>query len=222
MDKLLIVANLKSYKTENEAKEWLESFKRINESGQNLDNKDIIICPPFQLLFMFSSYARDNSLPIKIGAQNVSPFDEGAYTGEINAKQIKEFAEFVLIGHSERRNNFGETDDMLSKKTELSLKYGLTPIFLVQGIDTLIPQGVEVIAYEPIFAIGSGNPDTPENAGKVISAIKGRNNAYKILYGGSVTSENVKNFTSMPTINGVLVGGASLDPQEFIKIIQNA
>ncbi len=222
MDKLLIVANLKSYKTENEAKEWLENFKKIKEFEQSLDNKEIIVCPPFQLLFMFSSYAIDKSLSIKIGAQNVSPFDEGAYTGEVNAKQIKDFAEFVLVGHSERRNNFGETDDMLSKKTELSLKYGLTPIFLVQEKDNLIPQEIEIIAYEPVFAIGSGNPDTPKNADQIASAIKSKNNTYQILYGGSVTSENVKNFTSMPNINGVLVGGASLDSEEFIKIIQNA
>lgn len=222
MAKLLIVANLKSYKTEIEAKEWLDAFIKIKQIENNLTEKEIIICPPFQLLFMFSSYTKDKLLPIKIGAQNVSPFDEGAYTGEVNAKQIKDFADFVLIGHSERRNNFGETDDMLYKKTETSLKYGLTPIFLVQGKDNLIPQGVEIIAYEPVFAIGSGNPDTPENAEEVASSVKSKNNGYKILYGGSVTSENVKNFTKMASIGGVLVGGASLNPEEFIKIINNA
>lgn len=222
MEKLLIIANLKSYKTENEAKEWLEKFVKIKESGQNLDNKEIVICPSFQLLFMFKRYATEKDLPVKIGAQNVSPFDEGAYTGEVNAIQIKDFADFVLIGHSERRNNFGETDVMLSKKTELSLKYGLTPVFLVQGKDNIIPQGIEIIAYEPVSAIGSGNPDTPENANQTASSIKSKNNTYKILYGGSVTPENVNSFTSMASINGVLIGGASLDPEEFIKIIQNA
>jgi len=222
MNKLLIVANLKSYKTENEAKEWLENFKKIKEPGQNLENKEIVICPSFTLLSLFSLYISDNNLPVKIGAQNISPFDEGAYTGEVNAKQIKDFADFVLIGHSERRNNFNETDDLLSKKTELSLKYGLTPIFLVQGKDNLIPQEIKIIAYEPIFAIGSGNPDTPENANQIASLIKSKNNIYQILYGGSVTSENVKSFTGMVNISGVLVGGASLDPEELIKIIKNA
>lgn len=222
MDKLLIVANLKSYKTENEAKEWLENFKKIKELEQILGNKEIIICPSFTLLSLFSLYISDNNLPVKTGAQNVSSFDEGAYTGEVNAKQIKDFADFVLIGHSERRNNFGETDEMLFKKTELSLRYGLAPIFLVQGKDNVIPQGVELIAYEPVFAIGSGTPDTPENADQIASVIKSKSNSYKILYGGSVTSENIKSFTSMQNISGVLVGGASLDPEEFIKIIQNA
>ena len=158
---------------------------------------------------------------IKIGAQNVSPFGEGAYTGEINAKQIKDFAEYVLIGHSERRKNFAETDDMLKKKTEISMNNGLKPIFLVQSKNAIIPQGVEVVAYEPVFAIGSGNPDTPENADEVAGVLKSENE-YQVLYGGSVTPENVRNFTSKANINGVLVGGASLDPEEFYKIIENA
>ena len=222
MGKLLIVANLKSYKTKIEAKEWLDAFAKIKEIENNLNEKEIIICPSFQLLFMFSSYAGDKLLPVKIGAQNVSPFDEGAYTGEVSARQIKDFADFVLIGHSERRKNFGETDDMLSKKTETSLKYGLTPIFLVQGKDNLIPRGAEIIAYEPVFAIGSGNPDTPENADQVASSLKSKNDTYKILYGGSISPENVRSFTGMPSISGVLVGSASLNPEEFIKIIQNA
>ncbi len=222
MKNLFIVANLKSYKTKNEAKDWLEAFIKIKESEQNLDGKEVIVCPSFTLLSLFHSYILDNNLPVKVGAQNVSPFDEGAYTGEVNARQIKDFAEFVLVGHSERRNNFGEMEDMLSKKTELSLKYGLKSIFLVQSDANVIPKGVEMVAYEPIFAIGSGMPDTPENADQIASSIKSKNNAYQILYGGSVTPENVKSFTRMPNISGVLVGGASLDAEEFIKIIQNA
>jgi triosephosphate isomerase len=185
----------------------------------NLGEKEIIICPPFTLLLSFSSAFLGTR--IQIGAQNISPFDEGAYTGEINGKQIKDFAKYVLIGHSERRNNFSENDDMLTKKIQLALKYSLIPIFLVQGIDTLILSGVRMIAYEPTFAIGSGNPDTPENADSVAAEIS-KDNQFKILYGGSVTPENVNSFTSKQNLNGVLVGGASLDPEEFIKIIKNA
>jgi triosephosphate isomerase len=221
MKNLFIVANLKSYKTETEAKEWLDVFAKIKESEQNPDSKEIIICPPFTLLSLFKSYIMDNNLAVRIGAQNVSSFDEGAYTGEENAKQIKDFAEFVLIGHSERRKNFNETDGELSKKVELSLKYGLRPIFLVQNSDNLIPEGIETVAYEPVFAIGSGTPDTPENADSVSAKIKAKN-IERVLYGGSVTSQNVKSFTGRENIDGVLVGGASLDAEEFIKIIQNA
>lgn len=221
MNKLFIVANLKSNKNEAEAKNWLESFKKLNENPQFFLQKEIIVCPSFTLLSLFSYFFKENNLPVKIGAQNVSPFSEGAYTGEVNARQIKDFGDYVLIGHSERRNNFNEEDELLSKKVELSLRAGLKPIFLVQGNETLIPQGVEIIAYEPVFAIGSGNPDTPENANSVANFIKTKGN-YQVLYGGSVTPQNIKSFTEKESLNGVLVGGASLDPDEFIKIIQNA
>lgn len=215
----LIVANIKSYETLEEGNFWIEKFLAHKDSLSALTQKEIVICPPFTLLLSFSSAFLGTN--IKIGAQNVSPFNEGAYTGEINAKQIKDFAEYVLIGHSERRKFFAETEDMLKKKTEISLKNGLKPIFLVQGKNAIIPQGVGVVAYEPVFAIGSGNPDTPENADELAEVLKSEND-YLVLYGGSVTSENVKNFTSKANINGVLVGGASLDPEEFYKIIENA
>lgn len=219
MGKSIIIANLKSNLTFEEGKAWIEVFLKHKEEIDNLGEKEIIICPPFTLLFSFSSAFLGTS--IQIGAQNISPFDEGAYTGEINGKQIKDFAKYVLIGHSERRNNFSENDDMLTKKIKLALKYFLTPIFLVQGIDTLIPPEVKTVAYEPTFAIGSGNPDTPENADNVAAGIN-KDSQYMILYGGSVTVENVNSFTSKQNLNGVLVGGASLDPEEFIKIIKNA
>ncbi len=219
MDKLIIVANLKSHKDQNEANSWIEAFsKHKNEIGA-FENKEVILCPSFPYLFSFAS-AFSETINIKIGAQNVSPFDEGAYTGEVNAKQIKDFAQFALVGHSERRTNFGETEDMLQKKVEMCKKYGVAPVYLIQGKDTPIPVGVDTIAYEPVFAIGSGSADTPENAQSVAEAVKERGN-YSILYGGSVTSENVNKFTS-GNLNGVLVGGASLDPEEFFKIIQNA
>jgi len=222
MNKVFIVANLKSYETEIEAKNWLEIFLRnFKNSNKDLSQKVIIICPPFTLLELFKEFFLTNEVNVFLGAQDISPFDEGAYTGEINAKQIKEFAEFVLIGHSERRNNFNETDDALSKKVEISLRYRLKPIYLVQSNSNQIPQGVEIIAYEPVFAIGSGTPDTPENANKEAALIRERGN-YQVFYGGSVTSENVAGFTKMENIKGVLVGGASLNAEEFIKIIQNA
>lgn len=221
MNKLFIVGNLKSYKTQSQGLEWLENFKKIKELGEISKEKEIVVCPPFTLLYLFKSYFLQNNLSAKLGAQNVSPFDEGAYTGEVNAKQIKDFADYVLIGHSERRNNFGENDEVLSKKVQTSLKYDLKPIYLVQNKETLIPQGSELIAYEPVFAIGSGTPDTPENAKDVSDFIKTKGN-YQILYGGSVTPQNVKSFTDKENLSGVLVGGASLDPNEFIEIIKNA
>ena len=222
MSKLLIVANLKSYKNENEAKIWLEGFKKINDLHLDPEQKEAIICPSFTQLFSFFSFFSLNNINASIGAQNVSPFDEGAFTGEVNAKQIKDFATYILIGHSERRKNFSETDEMLFKKVDMALKYGLIPIFLVQGKETPIPQGVDIVAYEPVFAIGTGIPDTPESADAVAKAIKADRSNLQVLYGGSVKSVNVKSFTERPNIDGVLVGGASLEAEEFIKIIQNA
>ncbi len=221
MSKVIIVANLKSNIDENEAKNWLETFKKITELQLDLAQKEIIICPSFTQLFSFLSYFSSNNIMVKLGAQNISPYEEGAYTGEINAKQIKDFASFVLIGHSERRQNFNETEDMLIKKVAVALKYGVSPIFLVQGQEALVPQGVQIVAYEPVAAIGTGTPDTPENADAVAAVIKAKNNV-QVLYGGSVTADNVKSFTAKANLDGVIVGGASLEAEELLKIIQNA
>lgn len=221
MKKVFIVANLKSYKNENEAKNWLEEFKNISSIAEDLRVKEIIICPSFTLLSMFNLFVSSSKLPVKIGAQNVSQFDEGAYTGEINAKQIKDFAEYVIIGHSERRTNFNESDDVLFKKVNLAINYQLSPIFCIQSKDNIIPKEINMVAYEPVFAIGTGIPDTPENADSVASFLRSKKN-YLVLYGGSVTAENVRSFTSKENLNGVLVGGASLEAKEFIEIIKNA
>lgn len=205
--------------TSLEAKAWLDGFK-IYDLG--FTDKEIVICPPFTLLSEVESRIKNQELRIKVGAQDISPFDEGAYTGEVSASLLKEFADYVLIGHSERRKNFLESDEILFKKVALAKQYGLIPIFCVQGKETKIPSNIDVIAYEPIDAIGTGHPDTPENAEDVASFFKNNNNVSYVIYGGSVNSENVNSFTKMPDIDGVLVGGASLDVQEFYAIIQNA
>ena len=219
MKRKFIVANWKSNFTSLEVNQWIERFKNYD---LGFTNKGVIICPPFVMLPILKSYLSNHKSSIKLGAQNVSPFDEGAYTGEVSAKQIKEFADYVLIGHSERRKNFMESDEILFKKVELANKYGLAPIFCVQDETTKIPENVKMVAYEPVFAIGTGNPDNPETAEKIAKQIKENTKVTTVLYGGSVTSKNVKDFTQTPDINGVLVGGASLDAQEFYAIIQNA
>ncbi|MBI2613858.1 MAG: triosephosphate isomerase [Candidatus Levybacteria bacterium] len=219
MKKTFIVANWKSNFTSSEADFWFQRFKNYD---LRIMNKEIIICPSFTLLSEIESVIKNYELGFKIGAQNVSPFDEGAYTGEVSARQIKEFADYVLIGHSERRTNFNENDEILFKKAELSKQHGLAPIFCVQGIETKIPSDIAIVAYEPINAIGTGRPDTAESAQEVAAFFKKNYKVQYVLYGGSVTSENVKKFTQMSNIDGVLVGGASLDAQEFYAIIKNA
>lgn len=222
MKKLFLVANWKSNKTAVEAKDWLSEIFNLQLSILN-KNKEVIVCPAYTSLSVMKSLIEKKKFPIKLGGQDISPFDAGAYTGEINAKQIKEFADFVIIGHSERRNYFGENDDILAKKVKQAITAGLTPIYCIQNENTVVPGEITIAAYEPPTAIGTGKPDTPENAERVAKIVKEKNShiAY-ILYGGSVTADNIHNFVEMTNINGVLVGGASLDPHKFTALIKNA
>lgn len=218
MKDLLIVANWKSHKTTLEAHDWMKRFAMYDV---RFIDKKIIVCPPFTLLSVLTSYIVPHKSSITLGAQDMSAFGEGAYTGEINGKQLKEFASYVLIGHSERRTYCGETNEILTKKVDQANLYGIFPIYCVQGDDTPIPKEVEIVAYEPVFAIGSGNPDTPRNADRIAQGLK-QKGIKTVLYGGSVTGANVRSFTSMPHLDGVLVGSASLDPVKFGKIVNHA
>jgi triosephosphate isomerase len=226
MKKLFIIANWKSNKTVAEAKEWLTEISNFTLSGTGKfeisNEKEVIVCPSFTALALVTEYSQQKALPLKIGSQNISPFEEGAYTGEVNAKQIAEFVHYTIIGHSERRAHFFEDEAMLAKKVSQALANNLTPIFCVQSAETSVPQGVTMVAYEPVFAIGSGHPDTPESADHVAGQIKEKYKVPFVLYGGSVTEDNVHSFTTMEHIDGVLVGGASLDAEKFIGIIKNA
>lgn len=207
MKNILVVGNWKSNKTVGEAQEWLAKFKNAN--------KNVILCVPYTLLPIMKG-------PFMLGAQDVSPFGDGAYTGEISARQIKEFADWVIIGHSERRKNFNETDEMLAKKAEQAKLAGLKIIYCVSDDTSPVPAGVDVVAYESVWAIGTGRSDTPENANTVIATIKAKSQISTVIYGGSVTAENVASFIKQPAIDGVLPGGASLDPEKFSALIQNA
>ncbi len=221
MKKLFIIANWKSNKTTQDTNDWLQHL--ANAGLEKHENKVAVVCAPYTLLPLLKSYSNEVILPVSFGSEDVSPFDEGAYTGEVTAEEIKEFADYAIIGHSERRKLFNEDDELLAKKVAMALKSNLTPIFCVQDENTPIPEGVTLVAYEPIFAIGSGHPDTPENAEKVVKTIKEKNPQVEfVLYGGSVTPENIHDFTQSPSIDGALVGGASLDADKFVKLIENA
>jgi triosephosphate isomerase (TIM) len=223
MKKLLIVANWKANKTVAEAKDWLNAFQEHMQQIQIPPEKEIILCPPFTVLPSVAQFIMEHQLPIKLGSQNVSLFPFGAFTGEVTAAHVREFAQYAIIGHTERRMHFHEEYAVLSEKTRRAIDAGLTPIYCVQDAEIPLVDGVTIIAYEPVSAIGSGKPDTPENAGMIASAIKKRmRDSIAVLYGGSVTSENVHTFTAAAEIDGVLVGGSSLDPQAFVRIIQNA
>lgn len=215
----LIIGNWKSHKTILQAREW---FGEIAAELGSARSADVVLCPSFQLLSLCAEEIKKNQLNWVLGAQNVSPFPEGKHTGEVNAVQLRDLVQYVLIGHSERRNEFGETDEILFEKVKRVREAGLSPIYFVQGETTPVPEGIGIVAYEPIFAIGTGNPDTPEDAEKVAHYFKTKHHVPTVLYGGSVDEKNVGLFMSCSSIDGIVPGTASLDPISFARLIQNA
>lgn len=215
-----IIANWKSNETISEALNWISVVGPRVERRENLK---AVVCPTFTAIEEVKKAVLVSNFPLMVGAQDLSPFPEGAYTGEETASILKQFVDLAIIGHSERRKNFGETDVMVAEKVKQALDHQIIPLVCVQGIDTPLPENVKLTAYEPVFAIGTGNPDTPENADKIAAAFKEKYAAgLEVLYGGSVTSKNIGGFLSKPNLSGVLVGGASLNPEEFLKIIYAA
>lgn len=214
-----LIANWKSNKTISEALDW------VSKVGPQIPLKDelkVVVCPTFSCLSEVKKAIQVGNFPLMVGSQDLSPFDSGAYTGEESASLLIDLVSISIIGHSERRQNFSENDEMVSDKVEQALKNNITPLLCVQGPDTPVPPGCKLVAYEPIFAIGTGNPDTPENAENVARALKEKHGEnLDILYGGSVTSSNIKSFIGMPNICGALIGKASLDAEEFIKIVRS-
>lgn len=219
---LLIVANFKSYLTFPEAKNWLETFSKSNYQYKD---KKVILCPSFTLLALFKDFIDKRKLPIELGAQNISRLPEGPHTGEVNGAQIKDFANYVMVGHSERRGSFGEDESVIEEKIKMSIDYNLTPLLFVQNENTLIPNGVDTIVYEPpgsISTVSGGIPDDPKDVSETVDKLRGKYSFKYVLYGGSVNSENVSMFTKLSNIDGVVPGRASLDPVEFFKIVENA
>lgn len=215
-----IIANWKSNKNISEALSW------VDEVGSNIpkrENLKVGVCPTFVCLEEVKKEILVGSYPMIVGSQDLSPFPEGSFTGEECARILKDVVELSILGHSERRQNFGETDQMVAEKVKQAREFDIEPLVCVQNAETPIPENVNLVAYEPIFAIGTGNPDTPDNANSVAETLRkkyGEN--LVVLYGGSVTSENAKAFLQQGNISGLLIGKASLDSSEFIKIVEIA
>lgn len=219
-----IVGNWKSNKTILQINEWFNIFHRLYKKNKNTDlnNVKVIICPAFPYLYLARKLRDQYKLPIAIGVQDISPFDSGAYTGAVSGTMIKEFADFAIIGHSERRKNFLEDDNILAQKVIKAKNAGLATIYCVPDRNTFVPKDSDIIAYEPVWAIGTGKTETPEVADEVAKYIKDRIPDSVVLYGGSVNPDNIGNFSGVKHIDGYLPGGASLDPQKFWEIVVNA
>lgn len=220
MKKQFFIANWKSHKVPSEVEKWFVTFAQA--TGVKNDNHEIIVCSPFPLLSTCRDSASKHTSFVKIGAQDISQFPEGAYTGEVAGRLVKSLATHVIIGHSERRNYFHEDEKVLAEKVLAAQANMLTPIYCISKVDDPIPLGVEIVAYEPLDAIGSGKPADPQVVEDLARTVKEKNGVSYILYGGSVAPSNVSTYTRLPSIDGVLVGGASLDPQEFAQLITHA
>ncbi|MBI2595234.1 triosephosphate isomerase [Candidatus Daviesbacteria bacterium] len=218
MKHLWIIANFKSNKNLMEVLEWVEQVGPKLVKGENLK---VVVCPTFSSLEEVAKKIKVGNYQMLVGSQDLSPFEEGAYTGEEAASILKQFVDLAILGHSERRQNFHETDEMVAKKVDEAIAHDIIPLVCVQGSDVPIPGKCKLAAYEPVFAIGTGNPDTPENANLIAKALKDKyGQDLEVLYGGSATSANCKDFVNQENISGLLIGKSSLDPQEFLKIIK--
>jgi triosephosphate isomerase len=245
--KPIIAGNWKMNKTAKEARDLAEKLIPL-VSGVN--NRDIVLAPPFTALPAVADVIKGTG--IALGAQNMSWEDKGAFTGEVSAEMLLDLGcKYVIIGHSERRQYFGETDETVNKKLRQALNKGLLPIVcagetlkereagkaheVIERQITGALKGVTagemqklVIAYEPVWAIGTGKTATTDQANEIHSFIRGKIRAVysgevadslRIQYGGSVTPENVSALMAMPDIDGALVGGASLKPESFAALV---
>lgn len=219
-----IIGNWKTNKNIIEVETWFQTTASLYSRNQslNLQSIEAVVCVPYVYLPLAKKLRDEFDLPLKLGAQDVSAYGNGAYTGEISAIQLKEWVEYVIIGHSERRNYFKEEDTLLTEKAKRAQEALLKSIYCVQDENTNIAEGVDIVAYEPVWAIGTGKTDTPENAESVAQKVKEKRHGNILIYGGSVTPDNIKSFITTKNIDGVLPGGASLDPNKFWQMILNA
>ena len=244
----IIVGNWKMNTTVAEAVSLASKIATGLPQQADVMDVEVVVCPPFISLTSVQSALKNTS--ISNGAQDVYHEMDGAYTGEISANMLKDICRYVIVGHSERRSIFGETDAMVNLKVKAALRASITPIMCVgenleereagraeSVVESQLRHGLEhvdfntgiVVAYEPVWAIGTGQSASPQIAQAMMAHIRGTLVAMcgedvaedvPLLYGGSVNTENIGGYISQPDINGALVGGASLDAESFVEIVK--
>ncbi|HZN42858.1 MAG TPA: triose-phosphate isomerase [Actinomycetota bacterium] len=248
----VIAANWKMHLTHLEAIQTVQKLSYLLDQGDT-DRVEVVICPPFTSLRTVETLIQSDRIPFGLGAQNVHWESSGAFTGEVSPPMLAALrVAYVVVGHSERRQLFGETDETVNKKVRAVIAAGMAPILCVgetlqerdvgateDRVTNQIRAGLSgvgaedaaklVVAYEPVWAIGTGRNAEPADAGQVIALIRstlaelygtGLADATRIQYGGSVKAGNIRDFMAHPDIDGALVGGASLDPEEFALIVK--
>lgn len=250
----LVAGNWKMYKTVAEARHLVSEMVPALQAIRGVEK---VICPPFTAILAVAALLEGSA--IRLGAQNMHWEPYGAFTGEISPLMLVEYCQYVILGHSERRTHFGETDAVINKKIHAALTHGLTPIFCVgetleeheagrtfEVVNRQIREGLAgleigtdqdgqvslVVAYEPVWAIGTGRAATGEDANRVVRQVirpaladlfgEDVAQSTRVLYGGSVKADNAAEFFSQDEIDGALVGGASLKASEFINITHAA
>lgn len=223
--KKMIIANWKSNKTVEEAESWFEVFPQVYSELK--DTAEIVVAPPFPLVPVVAQRAA--AVGVKVGVQDMSQFDAGSYTGAISIRNLEGLAvEYAILGHSERRRYFHETHHDVAGKVAQAISAGIIPIVCVDE-DYISAQAAAIeddhlnkciVAYEPLEAIGTGNNVDVGRVKTVSKQIKQVFGNVRVLYGGSTNSLNVSEYTLV--VDGVLVGGASLDPKEFAQMVSKA
>jgi triosephosphate isomerase len=247
----IIAANWKMHHDHHAAIQFVQKLAYIVEP-EVYEGLDAVVCPPFTDLRSLQTLIESDQLDLALGAQNCHFEDQGAYTGEVSPAMLAKLnVRYVIVGHSERRQLFGEDDDVVHRKVQAVLRHGMSPIVCVgetldereagRTAEKVAGQarsafaGVTkaqfercVVAYEPIWAIGTGRNATPEDADATIGVIRGAlrdlygdlADTVRIQYGGSVKPGNIADLMAMPEVDGALVGGASLDPDEFARLLK--
>lgn len=214
-----IVANWKSHKTDKEVTEWFEEWK---EAGVVSMRAEVVVAPAIVQIDLANQHKPEG---VKLAVQDVSPFPFGAYTGAVAAEMIKGKVEYAIVGHSERRRYFHETDQEVANKVERLRETGITPIVCVDEpyaesqMAALENREGLVLAYEPLEAIGTGRPQEQEEVDKVVGMIRRIEPSLPILYGGSVNGDNAAVYLGVRGVDGLLVGGASLKVKELAQIV---
>jgi triosephosphate isomerase len=248
----IIAANWKMHKTHLEAIQAVQKLSYLLDQD-DAEHVEVVICPPFTALRSVETVLQSDKLPYGLGAQNVASEDAGAFTGEVSPVMLEApKVRYVIVGHSERRQLFAEDDLVVNKKVRAVLRHGMAPILCVgetleereaDGTETKVAQQVRrgldhveaeaasglVVAYEPIWAIGTGRNADAADAGRVVDVIRATladryddelARSVRVQYGGSVKPGNIREFMAHPEIDGALVGGASLDPEDLALIVK--
>ena len=250
--KPIMAGNWKMHHTHLDAIQVVQKLS-YRLSAEDYERCEVVVCPSFTSLRSVQTVIEADNLPIGLGAQNVFWEEKGAFTGEVSPPMLAKLGvDYVIVGHSERREIFGETDELVNQKVKAVIQHGMTPIMccgetldereagetagkvsrqVQAGLDGLDPKqvGSMVIAYEPIWAIGTGRNATPEDANETIGTIRkmvaglageGPAASVRIQYGGSVKPGNIAAIMAQPEIDGALVGGASLEADDFAQIVR--